>query len=144
MGRLTNRLWDGRSVVDRLGPAARSRAGGRFPRRPPLGPGGSGRRRDRAAGLRPNHMGGGEWMLYDLADRQSPRRQHDEAEAAYQAEVLQEFPEMLHALAFVEPPEIRKPPELVEQHRRYHAEPPQNEGGKPAMPPRHNADRRTE
>ncbi len=31
----------------------------------------SGRRRDRAAGMRPDHMGGGEWVLHDLADRQT-------------------------------------------------------------------------
>ena len=48
------------------------------------------------------------------------------------------------SLAFLEPPEIRKAPELVEQHRRYHAEPRQDEGSEPVVPSRDDADRRRE
>ena len=40
------------------------------PRRSPICSGGSGCRRDWAAGMRPDHMAGGEWVPQDLADRQ--------------------------------------------------------------------------
>ncbi|HZT02439.1 MAG TPA: hypothetical protein VFA39_09275 [Steroidobacteraceae bacterium] len=62
-------------------------------------------------------------VLHGLADWQCSWGQPDQAEAACQPEILQELPEVLQSLAFPEPPEIREAPELVEQQRRYRAEP---------------------